>query len=74
MNGLRGKEACEEVFIPGGDHAAEAEGVFAGGLSDEVVGHVPDGGEVGRRMLATQPAFVGAEGHVDDPMQAVDAM
>jgi hypothetical protein len=38
-DGSCGKEACEEVVVRGGNFATQAEGVFAGGLSDEVVGN-----------------------------------
>jgi hypothetical protein len=40
-------EACEEVIIPSGDLAPEAEGGPAGILSDQVMGHVLDRYEVG---------------------------
>ena len=35
-----GDEACEEVVVPGGNLAAEAEGILARRLSDQVVGHM----------------------------------
>ena len=38
VNGLRGDEACKEVVVPGGNLAAEAEGILARRLSDQVVG------------------------------------
>lgn len=44
-------EACEEVVVPGGDLAADAQGAFAGRPSDQVVGHVLEGGEVGGRVI-----------------------
>ena len=51
MNGLCGDEACEERVVPSGDFAAEAQGVLAGSVAQEVVGHVLDGGEVGRGTI-----------------------
>jgi hypothetical protein len=33
----RGDEACEEVVIPRGDLAPDPQGVFAGGLSEQVI-------------------------------------
>src|SRR5215831_11903299 len=64
-------EACEEVVIPSGDFAAEAERIFARGSPDQVEGHVLDGGEVGRGVIGADTAFVIAEHHVHDPMEAV---
>jgi hypothetical protein len=37
---LCGDEACEEVVIPGGDFAAESEGILSPGSPDQVEGHV----------------------------------
>ncbi|MBC7950915.1 MAG: hypothetical protein H7Z12_03720, partial [Rhodospirillaceae bacterium] len=51
MKGLCGDEACEEIVIPGGDLSAETQGIFAGGSSQQIMGHVLDGGEVGRTYL-----------------------
>ena len=34
---------------------------------DEVLRHVPDCGEVGRRVAVANPAVIVAENHVDDP-------
>ena len=45
--------------------------VLAWRLSDQVVGHVLDGGEVGRGVVGSDPALVIAEDHVHDPVQAV---
>jgi len=66
-----GDEACEEVVIPSGDLAAEAEGIFARRSADQVEGHVLDGGEVCGCVLGADAAFVVAEIHVQDPVQAV---
>ena len=66
-----GDEACKEVIIPSGDLAAEAQGVLAGSLSDEVLGEVFDSGEIGRSVIGADAAFIVAEDHVHDPMQAV---
>jgi hypothetical protein len=35
------------------------------------VGHVPDGGEVGRSVVGSDPALVVAEDHVQNPVQTV---
>ena len=64
-------ETCEKVIIPGGDFAAEAEGIFTGGSPDQVEGHVLDGGEVGRGVIGADAAFIVTEHHVHDPMKAV---
>ena len=42
-----------------------------GRLSDQVVGHVLDGGEIGWSVIGSDPALVVAEDHVHHPMQAV---
>src|SRR5258707_15476475 len=64
-------EACEEVVIPSGDFAAEADGILAWGSSDQVEGHMLDGGEVGGWVIGADAAFVVAEIHVHDPVKAV---
>ena len=66
-----GDEACKEVVVPCGDFALKTEGVLSGGPSDEVVGHVLEGGEVGRRIVGSNAAFVVAEDHVHHPVEAV---
>src|ERR1700693_3356858 len=48
---LCGDKACEEVVIPGGDFAAESEGILSPGSPDLVEGHVFDGGAVGWGVL-----------------------
>lgn len=40
-------------------------------MSEQVLRHVLDGGEIGRGMFRPNPALVIAEDHVHDPMQAV---
>ena len=42
-----------------------------GGDAQEVAGHVLDGGEVGRRVFLSGPAFVVAEDQVHDLVQSV---
>src|ERR1019366_4457242 len=64
-------EACEKVVIPGCDLAPETQRVLAGNLSEQVMGHVFDGGEIGRGVIGSDAALVVAEDHVHDPMQAV---
>src|SRR5258707_9533182 len=64
-------EACEEVVIPSGDFAAEADGILAWGSSDQVEGHMLDGGEVGGGVIGPDAAFLVAEIHVHDPVKAV---
>jgi hypothetical protein len=64
-------ETCEKVVIPSGDFAAEAQGIFTGGSSDQVEGDVLDGGEVGRGVIGANAAFIVTEHHVHDPMKAV---
>ena len=66
-----GDEVCEEVVVPRGDLAPETQGVLAGSLPDQVVGHVFDGGEISRSVIGSDAALVVAEDHVHDPMQAV---
>ena len=41
------------------------------GLPEQVVRHVFNGGEVGRSVVCSDPAFVVTEDHVHDPVQAV---
>jgi hypothetical protein len=63
-----GDETCEEFVVPSGGLASEAYAVLAGGSADQVVSHVFDGGEIGRRMVGAQPAFVVAENHIHNPV------
>src|SRR4051794_8805950 len=71
VNFSGGDEAYEEGVVPCGDLAPQAHGIFGLGLSEQVVGHVPEGGEVGGSVLGADAAFVVAEGHVHDPVEAV---
>ena len=71
MKGLSGDEAGEEFVVPGGDFTLESKADLAGRSSDQVEGDVLDGGEIGRGVLGADRAFVIAEDHVHDPMQAV---
>ena len=64
-------EAGQEVVVPRGDFALEAEAVLAGRPADQVEGHVLDGGEIGGSVIGPNAAFVIAEDHVHNPMQAV---
>jgi hypothetical protein len=68
---LCSEETCEKVVIPSGDFAAEPERIFARGSSDQIEGHVLDGGEVGRGVIGADAAFIVAEHHVHDPMKPV---
>ena len=61
-------KACEEVVVPSGDFSFEAQAVLSGGPSDQVVGHVFYGGEVGGSVIGADAAFVVAEDHVHDPV------
>ena len=45
--------------------------ILAGSPSHQVVRHVFDGGEVGGSVFGSDAAFVVAEDHVHDPVQAV---
>src|SRR5208282_2862847 len=67
----RGDEAREKVVIPCGDLAPAAQGVLAGNLSEQVMGYVFNGGEIGRGVIGPDAALVIAEDHVHDPVQAV---
>src|SRR6266852_5782466 len=64
-------EACEEIVIPRGDFAAEADGILSRGSSNQVECHVLDGSEVGWGVIGADAAFVVAEIHVHDPVKAV---
>jgi len=64
VKGSCGDEACEEIVVPGGDFAPQAERVLAFGVAEEVEGHVLDGGEVGGRVIGSYAAFVVAKDHV----------
>ena len=68
VNKSCGDEACEEIVIPCGDFSLKAQGIFAWGLSDQIVGHVLESGEVGRGMICADATFVVAEDHVHHPM------
>src|ERR1035437_8796838 len=68
---LCGDEACEEIVVPGGDLTPESQGVLAGSLSDEIMGHVFDGGKIGWGVIGSNAALVVAEDHVHYPVQAV---
>ena len=61
-------KTCEEVVVPSGDFSFEAQAVLSGGPSDQVVGHVFYGGEVGGSVIGADAAFVVAEDHVHDPV------
>src|SRR5208283_296132 len=67
----RGDEAREKVVIPCCDLAPAAQGVLAGNLSEQVMGHVFNGGEIGRGVIGPDAALVIAEDHVQDPMQTL---
>jgi hypothetical protein len=58
-------------LIPRGDFASEPEAVFAGGFSDQVVGHLLEGGEIGGSMVGADTAFVVAKDHIHHPVEAV---
>src|SRR6202522_1685505 len=51
--------------------ALEPQRGLAWRLSDEIVSHVLDRGEVGRCVVGSDPAFVVTEDHVHHPVQAV---
>jgi hypothetical protein len=59
-----GNKACKEIVIPAGDLAPKAEGVFSRGSSDQIVGHVFDGGEIGGSVIGADTALVIPEDHV----------
>src|ERR1700746_911056 len=61
----------EGVFVPGGDFASHAQGVFAFAGSEQVEGDVLDDGEVEGRVVGPHAAFVVAEDHVEHPVEAV---
>jgi hypothetical protein len=66
-----GDEAFEEVVVPSGDFPFQAQGILSGGFADQVESDVFDGGEVGRGVFGSEPAFVIFEDHVHDPMETV---
>ena len=61
----------EGVFVPGGDFASHAQGVFGFAGSEHVEGDVLDDGEVEGRVVGPHAAFVVAENHVEHPVEAV---
>ena len=63
-----GDEACEKVVVPCGDLSFKSHAVLAGSFSDQVVGDVLYGGEIGRRVIRPDTAFVVAEDHVHHPV------
>jgi hypothetical protein len=64
-------EACEIVVVPCGGFASQAHGILTRSPSRQIVGHVFYRREVGWRIPGSHAAFVVAEDHVHDPMQAV---
>src|SRR3954467_14833018 len=64
-------EAGEVVLVPCGNLSPEAYGVLAGRSARQVQRHVFDGGEVGWGVVGSDAAFVIAEDHVHDPVQAI---
>src|SRR4051794_22179816 len=70
-NRLRCDEAGEVVLVPCGNLSPEAYGVLAGRSARQVQRHVFDGGEVGWGVVGSDAAFVIAEDHVHDPVQAI---
>jgi hypothetical protein len=66
-------DGFEECGGPGGHFAGDVEGVFVLGLGvlEEVVGDVPDDGEVLGPVAGAQAAEVVVEDDVEDPVEAV---
>src|SRR3954464_4256610 len=64
-------EAGEVVVVPCGNLSPEAEGVLAVGCARQVQRHMLDGGEVGWGVVGSDAAFIVAEDHIHDPVQAV---
>src|ERR1700674_3810454 len=71
VNKSCGDEACEEVVVPCGDFAFEAQAVFSGSFPDQVEGHVLESCEIGGGVIGADTAFVVAEDHVHHPVQAI---
>ena len=59
------------MLIPGGDVATGSHAVLALASAQEIAGHVLDGGEVRRRVLASYAALIVAEHHVHHPVQPI---
>ena len=67
-----GNETCEVFVIPASCLSFQAHGIFAGRFSIQILGHVPERREVGRRVPAFYAAVIVAEHHVHDPtVQAI---
>src|SRR4051812_34483905 len=64
-------EVGEVVVVPCGNLSPEAYGVLAGRSARQVQRHVFDGGEVGGGVVGSDAAFIVAEDHIHDPVQAV---
>ena len=71
MKGSCGEEACEESSSQAAVLRLRRSKVLASGFSDEVLGHVFDGGEVGGSVIGADAALVVAEDHVHHPVEAV---
>jgi hypothetical protein len=58
VNESRNDEACEEFVIRRGDFSSNPKRIFARRSTEQVAGHAFDGGEIGRRMIGSDPALV----------------
>src|ERR1700756_3852259 len=66
-----GDETCEEIIVPSGHFALQPQAIFAWGSTDQVVGHVLERDEIGGSMIGAHAAFIVAEDHVHDPVEAI---
>src|SRR4051794_27242244 len=71
LNRLCNEHPDQVLVIPPCALAAKAERLLSRRAADQVLRHVPDGGEVGRGVGVPDATLVVAEGHVHDPVQAV---
>jgi hypothetical protein len=76
MQGNRVKNSSCKLDLP--DSRRPKRRLFGGGgwnlspgSSDQVEGHVLDGGEVGGCVIGADAAFIIAENHIQDPVKAV---
>jgi putative transposase len=71
LNRLCNEQSDEVAVVPCGGLAIGLDRQLALSRPDEVLRHVPNCGEVGGRVAVADPAFIVAEDHVHDPVQAV---
>ncbi|MER8772979.1 hypothetical protein NKH63_30525 [Mesorhizobium sp. M0960] len=63
-------EADEELLVPSSLQSFVGHGKLGAVAAQQIVSDVSDGGEIGRSMVCSHPAFIVAEDAIHQPMQA----